>query len=332
MFSRVHFKFQTFLGNKFHITEGHKILCWIDGKEKWISVEKIDNKSQVVFPVPKIRSRSLPTKLVLSTVSRYVKEINFDKDFFRFLGFWIGDGFTNNYHRSERIGLIFNANKERKLCDHYKNIVKKIFNLKKISQTEKRGALIIYWRDKPFREWLTKHFRRECLGKMLPNWFNGISKENFNEFIKGWIESDGSRMIHGGYKIVTKEKDLAAFGQLLALSFKKLVGLRRIRSRIPSTNFEGTYYELIIPKTLKHAKFIGNKLVVKILHKTEIKDRNPRKVVYNFQVKDDESYVTSLVTLHNCQIHLDKSRKIELKDETNLNLFSSKKQYFVRNF
>ena len=35
------------------------------------------------------------------------KTIKLDKNFFRFIGYWIGDGFTNNYHNTERVGIIF---------------------------------------------------------------------------------------------------------------------------------------------------------------------------------------------------------------------------------
>jgi ATP-dependent DNA ligase len=327
-----YFKFQTLLGSKFYISEKHKILVWQNKKAIWKPVEEIIEQDSVVFPLPKIKAKKTPKKLRLSNDSGYKKTIFLSKKFFRFLGFWMGAGFINNYHNTERISLHFNAKKEKRLCVYYKNIIKQVFKINNLSQVKKNIALVIYWMDKPLRQWLTKHFRRELKSKTLLSWFAGISKDNFNQFLKGWIEADGYKMVNGDIKIITKDKDLAVLVQLLALNFNKIVGLERVRGEIADHNFTGIYYELIIPKTNKHAFFSANKLIVKVLHNKELKNRNPKVNLYNFQVEVDKSYASSLAVLHNCQIHLDKTRKLRLKKDINLSLFKEKDSAFVRIF
>jgi ATP-dependent DNA ligase len=297
---------QTYLSNEFKISEGHKVLVWRSRKPEWIPIEQVDKKDVVVFPRPLLteysRNGLIGSCLHLSNVSGYKKTIKIDLDFYRFLGFWVGDGFSNNYHNTERVGLHFNARKEKKLAAKYKKIIENKFGIKEITETVRKGTLTLYWRDKPFRQWLTRFFRREWKGKMIPEWFAGITKEQFQSFLKGWIESDGSLCHSGGYKIVTKERDLASFAQLIALHHGIPAGVKKFRQKISSTGFVGTYYQFYIPGTKRRIRIEDNHVITEIL-RCRLIDRDPRMTLYNLQVEDDESYCTGLVSLHNCQIH-----------------------------
>jgi ATP-dependent DNA ligase len=309
------FRFQTFLGNEFKITGDHPVLCFRDGREVWLPVEELTTKDWVVFPVPIFGSgKRTPSSLELINSEGYAKTIPMDRNFYRFLGFWIGDGFTNNYHSSERIGLTFNDHKERELADFYTEIIKKTFGITKTSVFVRGGGRNIYWRDKPFREWLTKHFRREWQGKMIPPWFLNIPQWAFEEFAKGWLESDGTERHSGGYKITTKERDLVMYGQLLFLKNGKPAGIRR--ERVSGK----TYYHLIIPGTEKNARLKDGRLLVKALKVEKMARVDPRFRVYDFQVEEDKSFCVTTVAVHNCQIHLDKSRQFQKADHDQLAL------------
>lgn len=301
------FKFQTYLGDAFKISEGHKILVFRNGKERWVPVENVSVGEETAFPIPVFQGskpNDLPNPhLDLVDEAGYKKIVPTDSNFYRILGFWIGDGFTNEYHNTERIGLTFNAKSERKLAREYKKIVSATLGITKVSEFEHNGGISIYWRDRPFRQWLSRYFRCEWEGKRLPNWFLGINKEGFMAFLQGWIESDGTPRHSGGYKIVTKERDLAAFAQLLALSHGIVIGVKKSRVRL-SNGFSETYYELIIPGTERIAKFKGRSVLVKVLRKEEIKRPDPRTNLYNLEVKDDKSYCTGMASLHNCQLHI----------------------------
>jgi ATP-dependent DNA ligase len=292
------FELQMFFGEKIKISEKHRILVLRNNKKKWIPVEKINKKDFLVFPIPKIRKLSkLKKYLVLSDDSGYSKKIKVDSFFFRFLGFWIGDGFTNNYHNTERIGLLFNRKKEYKLCNYYYKGIKEKFGIKNVTKSIQKNLINLYFRDKPFRIWLSQNFREEWRGKKIPLWFLGINEKQFNSFIQGYLESDGYVDSIGRTSITTKERDIAMLIQLLALKFKKVYGISKFR-------VDGkTYYKIIIPKTNKYYKIVQNEVYVKILRLNELKKRDPRTKLYNLEVEGDRSYCTSFVSLHNCQIH-----------------------------
>ena len=292
------FQVTTFYGNSFKISEKHPVLVFKENIPKWINIEKLKSRVKLIFPIPKIKSE-LPFKNKLNLIdeSGYSKKIEINDFFFRFLGFWIGDGYTNEYHNTERVGLVFNAKKEQNLADDYEKNIKKFFQIKNISRSTYKGALCLYWRDKPLRIWLSTNFRREWKGKMLPYWFYGINKEQFNHFLNGWIESDGHIDKIGRTSITTKERDLAMFGCFLGLKFKRMMGLKRIRIN------DKNYYKLILPKSKVGYSFRKKDVLIELYSIKELKNRDPRTTLYNLQVEDDESYCSSMLSLHNCQIH-----------------------------
>jgi ATP-dependent DNA ligase len=294
------FRIVTYLGNEFKITEGHEILVNLSGNLVWLPVEKIPKNAEVVFPVPKINLKNIPKKMVLTTIDGYQKEFKLNENFFRFLGFWVGDGYTNTYKGNFRIGLQFNRKKEQKLCEFYKSIIQNEFKIANISNYNYPGAIDVYWTDKPLMIWLSHNFRNErkgWRGKNIPDWFMGLDKKRFLAFLKGWIEADGNISKDGTVSITTKERALAMRAQLLALKHKKLLGVKKIRLN------GRTYYKLILPQTKTYARISGDKVFVKIRKIEEIKNPDPRLSFYNLQVESDESYCTTMLSLHNCQIH-----------------------------
>ncbi|MDP2907942.1 MAG: ATP-dependent DNA ligase [Nanoarchaeota archaeon] len=301
------FELQTFFGEKIRISEGHKILVSRDEKEKWVPIEQINHKKDLaVFPIPRINEKSqLKNKLVMSDDSGYSKVIKVDNFFFRFLGFWIGDGFTNEYHHMERVGLLFNRKTENELADYYIKNIKQKFGIRNVTKSIQKNLIVVYFRDKPFRIWLSKHFRREWKGKKLPLWFLGINKNQFESFIKGYIESDGYTDKIGRTSITTKEKDLAMTVQIIALKFGKVYGISRVRI------MGGTYYTVLVPRTNRYYRVKKGKVYISILRINELKRRDPRKRLYNLEIEGDKSYCTALISLHNCQIHK-KGEKITL--------------------
>jgi ATP-dependent DNA ligase len=316
------FRIQTYFGNEFKITEKHPILVERNEKSVWLDVEKLEKNDFLVFPLPKrVNKNKAPKRLDLETLDCYKKTIRLNKDFFRFIGYWIGDGYTNEFHNTERIGLIFNKKTGKKLCDYYEGLVQKLFGLKKTSKNIHNGAIYLYWRDAPFRKWLTENFRREWKGKTLPDWFFDITEKQYAEFLKGWIESDGTEDEKGRISITTKEKDLAMFAQLLGLRFKKIIGIKKFRAG--RNNYKWTYYKLIIPKSERKAKIVDNKVLVKILKIEKIKHRDPRTRLFNLQVEKDESYCVPMMSLHNCQIH---------KNDGEITIFSRRQENITEMF
>lgn len=294
------FQFQTYLGEKIEISEGHPVLCLVNNQKVWVSIETIKPGDEVIFPLPQFPANNphpAPKTLQLQTISGYKKTFIFNGDFYRFLGFWIGDGFTNDFHNTERVGLTFNAKTEQDLANVYEAIIKKNLQAVTVSRSTRNGGLNLYWRDEPLKHWLSSYFRREWQGKMLPSWFVHVSKKHFAQFLQGWIESDGSIDKDGVTKIITKERDLAALAQLIGLSHGIIIGLHYIRIK------NNTYYQLVIPKTNRKARIVDNQLIVKVYKNKLLEKRDPRIQLYDIQVEDNESFCVPMVTLHNCQIH-----------------------------
>ncbi len=296
------FLFKTYLGEEIKISEGHPLLCFENGREVWKNIENIKPNDEVIFPLPQFSPNNphpAPDKLELQTTSGYKKTFLLDEKFYRFLGFWIGDGFTNDFHNTERVGLTFNAKTELQLADEYEKIIRTNLQITELTRYKHNGGLNLYWRDEPLKHWLSTYFRREWLGKMLPAWFSHVSKKDFQKFLQGWIESDGYTDRSGTTRITTKERDLAAFAQLIALSHGIIIGLHYTRIK------NKTYYNLIIPKTILKAKIKNGRLIVKVFKNELIVRRDPRIQLYDIQVEDDKSFCVPMVTLHNCQIHKD---------------------------
>jgi len=310
------FRFQTYLGDEIKISEGHPVLGLVNGQKKWINIENIKAGQEVVFPIPKFPPNNphpAPEKLELQTISGYKKTFTLNENFYRFLGFWIGDGFTNDYHNTERVGLLFNGKTELELANLYKQIIETDLHAPFVtrSQTAAKGCMTLYWRDEPLKQWLSTFFRREWVGKMIPDWFVHVSKENFKHFLQGWVESDGHVDKDGVVKITTKERDLASLAQLIAISHQIPMGLHYIR--VKYNGYFKTYYQLVIPKTDRKVRIENNRLIAKVMRNEEIKYRDPRTQLYDLQIEDDESFCIPMATLHNCQIH---------KDGNNVRLFS----------
>jgi len=300
------FELQSCLGSSLKITQGHPVLIHRAGRDRWTNIEDIRKGDWLVFPVPVLKSNvRVPNPyLMLANSSGYVKRIEMNGDMYQFLGFWVGDGFTNDFHNTQGIGLTFNARTERHLADRYTKFIRDSLGVDNISNYTHNGGLSVYFRDEPLKNWLSVNFRREWKGKMVPEWFVDISKKDFESFLNGWIESDGTLRHGGGYKITTKEGDLASAVQLMALRLGIALGLRRIRVA------GKTYFEVIVPGTNRDMVFEEDRWKVRILRCQEIKGRDSRTVVYNFQVRGDESYCLPLVSLHNCQIHLDRGKSL----------------------
>ncbi|MBC5793380.1 MAG: ATP-dependent DNA ligase [Nanohaloarchaea archaeon] len=305
------FRFSSYLGNDFKITEGHEILT----DEGWINVEDLENE-RLVFPIPDIEvDTDKPSDLNLKRNGGYKKKIELTPEVWKIIGFWVGDGYSNKANGNQRIGLVFNE-EEKERFQEYRELVK---NNLKIPENELRthshnDGKTLYWTDPPFLRWMSKNFRKQDQSgwkdKRAPEWFWKLTEEEFRSFLDGWIEADGQKDEKGKWKnVTTKERSLATKAQLIASKHGIKSGIRKLR-------IDGsTYYRLVFTVSNKHVEIDGNKMKLRILKKERLsrnspKEVDPRQKVYNLQVTDDESYCTTTVALHNCQIH---KKKDEVK-------------------
>lgn len=301
------FEFSTYLGNDFKITEGHEILT----QDGWKNVENLDEREdRVIFPVPEIdASGKVPEVLEFSRKGGYNKKVEIGDNFWKFVGFWVGDGYSNKANGNQRIGIIFNE-KEEQLFEEYYSMLKSVLEVpeREFSTHVHNGGRTLYWTDPPMLNWLSQNFRKQTQSgwkdKKIPKWFWNLEKESFENFLEGWVDADGQRDEKGRRKnITTKERGMASTAQLLAAKHGISCGIRKLR-------IEGeTYYRLMFTVSGQNAFVEDGKMYVRILKKNELsrsapREVDPRQKVYNLQVKGDESYCTTTAALHNCQIHV----------------------------
>ncbi len=315
------FRLQTMLGDAFTISGDHPVLTSYKDSARWVPASSLTQTNWVVFPVISQSNASYQSILELTDEAGYRKRIPCNELFFRLLGFWIGDGYTNNGHQSERVGFTFNAKTEQTLAREYASIISTILGIKSISRYIHNGGLNLYWRDPPFRRWLIKEFRFDTgtnHGKQIPEWMVSISRNNFLAFMQGWQEADGTERHNGGNRITTKEKTLAHMATILGYTFEYPLGVRKIRAKATTNGVAKTYYEIIMPGTNRYVKKVDGLYLVKIQEIKKIRS-DPRAHLYDLQVAQDESYCTSLAILHNCQIHY---RTENGKQKTEIKTFS----------
>jgi ATP-dependent DNA ligase len=303
------FEFSTYLGNDFKITEGHEVLT----EEGWVNVENLDEKeNRVVFPVPEMEvTKKVPQALEFKRKGGYHKriEIEEEEDFWKFVGFWVGDGYSNRANGNQRIGLVFNEEEEQ-LFEKYSSFLAGLLEVpeEEFSTHIHNEAKTLYWTDPPLLNWLSQNFRKQDQSgwkdKKIPKWFWNLEKESFEKFLEGWTDADGQRDEKGRRKnITTKERAMATNAQLIAAKHGISCGIRKLRIE------DETYYRLMFTVSDRNAAIEDGKMKLRILKKDELSRSSPREVdprqkVYNLQVEGDESYCTTTVALHNCQIHV----------------------------
>jgi ATP-dependent DNA ligase len=302
------FELQSYLGDKIRISEGHPVLVGIKDQLVWKNIEEIQDE-WMYYPKPNLKRYAMvDDQILFKDKAGYSKNVLLNERVMQFLGFWVGDGFSNTSHQMERMGIVCNA-KHVELIKFYEEIITNELHITEIRHDIRHGADVIYWRDPVMRQWLCDNFRGEKeSGKKIPKWFFGLDKKRWDAFLLGWKQADGSDKHGDGYAIVTKERQMASMGQILSMSHGDVCGIRRIRNHAQGGK-DKTYYQLIFPGTNKCFKTDANGFLIKILHKIELKKNlSSRLKLYDIQVKDDKSFCVSVGSLHNCQIHF--SRKM----------------------
>lgn len=299
------YRLQTMLGDSCLVSGDHPVLRQREKNSEWVAVRELSSTDWLLFPKITSTIQKIASRLVLKDTAGYSKSIILNEKFFRFLGFWVGDGFSNNSHQSERVGITFNAKTEKELANEYEQIIAQMLHIKEISRYEHNGGLNLYWRDSMFRTWLTKEFRYQEKngehGKCIPDWMFGITRQHFLAFMRGWDEADGTTRHGDGRRITTRERRLALKAVLLGSLFQYPIGVRKTRVALRN-KVSKTYYELLIPGTNRYVKEVSGMyaLKIRVIEKTKV---HPRVFLYDFQVEDDESFCTSLMVMHNCQVH-----------------------------
>jgi len=295
------FKFTTYGGTPVILTENHPVLT----SQGWKFVQDLKEKDWVYTAIPKREEKQEPKELSFS-FHGYKKLVPRNKDFWRFIGYWIGDGSTLASHDSWRIRLHF-GNKTN-LVNIYKQIIENIFQAKVDINQSRNYITLAFW-DRPLLTWLSQNFRSQITGgaesKTLPNWISELTDENWNSFLQGWYDADGNKTGHSKI-IVTVSPTLIEKAYLECISRGILAGIT-----IGKTNFsyqgkikKAFCYKLTLWSENKKSGFEGkrrfeNDYIAAKIHKFEKLSYYP-SFVYDFEVEGSHNFSTPSALLHNC--------------------------------
>ena len=118
-----------------------------------------------------------------------------DKEFWWFVGLWLGDGWCSGKHK---ISIVFNR-KETEYINRFQKL--KILFDRSFYHRERGNAIEFTFCFKQLNQFLTKHFGKYSYGKRIPEWAKRISPELKKALLQGYLDSDGCVYKQGKYSV-----------------------------------------------------------------------------------------------------------------------------------
>jgi intein/homing endonuclease len=134
----------------------------------------------------------LENKWVISNNVRRDFELDsplMNKDFWWFIGLWLGDGWLGKNNFSHTISICFDK-KHNKYIEQCESIIKTLFN-RSASYVDKNTMCELVFNSKFLYYFILDNFGQYSYGKKIPEWVKYIPKEFKQELIRGYFDSDG---------------------------------------------------------------------------------------------------------------------------------------------
>lgn len=163
-----------------------------------------------------------------------------DKDFWWFIGVWLGDGWIEKNKYSFSVLVCFNK-KEKYYLEKCEKIIKRLFK-RNPSLRERKSTYDLIFNSKELYHFIIENFNQYSYGKKISEWIKFLPIEYKKELIKGYFDSDGSWM-----KTIKKDKTNSKIS-FVSINQKLLEGIQDIlfslgvvsslnKLRNPSTNY-----------------------------------------------------------------------------------------------
>lgn len=123
-------------------------------------------------------------------IDRHVKSPLKDKDFWWFVGLWLGDGYCLN--NSGRISISLNL-KEKDIINRLGNIVNRLFN-RAVSNRIRNNCVEVSFNFEQLHDFLSLHFGKFAIGKYISEWAKKINDDCKYQLLLGYLDSDGCMM------------------------------------------------------------------------------------------------------------------------------------------
>jgi len=114
-----------------------------------------------------------------------------DKDFWWFIGMWLGDGWIQNRNDSYSIHTCHDAKKEFHFAEKIKNIIEKYDKSVNVIKKNERSTICTRFNSKQIHHFLQDTFGQYSHEKYISEWVKFIPTEYKLELIRGYIDSDG---------------------------------------------------------------------------------------------------------------------------------------------
>jgi len=224
-------------------------------------------------------------------------EIKIDKDLAYFIGLFIAEGHIS--HKKENVsgsmGFTFNIS-EKKYASFCQSFLSNRFNIKaKILKRKNHSTLDIYFCNIILANLFEKIIGKNCYTKRIPSFFMDTNNDIKLSLLQGIFDGDGSKI--GNQKtLTTTSKNLVWQVKTLLANFNQfsVVGLKK----------SNDFYSYVVSWT-KNSKYkrilYDNDFIYKPIK--EITYYKSKTSVYNFEVEEDNSYVSEFV-LHNCEMYI----------------------------
>lgn len=273
---------------------------------EWVLAKDITKKHLLGFKIEtaEIYPQFLLSRYINQHVPRqeYWKTIIEPEEWFM-MGYFLGDGWLVDEENCKRIHFAINLKQAGALVPK----LSKVLNIQR-SRTE-NGCHIYRCCN---QEWanILSHFGKYAHGKKIPNWVHLAPKEMIEHFITGYWAADGCTRDTGvniSYRFTTVSVDIAysiqrlylKLGKFASNSFQKRGYQKYINDKL--VNQRDCYFMEVYENKLRRNNycFVEGDYAWFTITDT-ITNHHDDVPVYNFTVKDDNTYTVSNLSVHNC--------------------------------
>ncbi|MCB9801062.1 MAG: Fe-S cluster assembly protein SufB [Pseudomonadales bacterium] len=243
------------------------------------------------------------------------------EDLFALIGYYLAEG---SISAGSYLNFSFNSS-ERECIEEVQTLMEKVFGehrVREVHHEQNNGTTVVVSSVRLCR--FFEQFGTHSSGKQLPTWVMQESKEKQQALLNAWFKGDGNyyrkQNKHGFkelFRISTTSKTLANQGRMLLArlgiasslnqQIRKSFGRQTMHKLVVGGEYMMQFGEIvgqpIQPKMWNKKRATAYHLDSKYLY-APVKKITSKQVanisVYNFSVRDDESYVAGGVAVHNC--------------------------------
>jgi len=165
----------------------------VDGDYSFVTCENIKEGQWTKYPniynQEKIIESDFWTKHRKKGAS-FINNPLYKKDFWWFVGMWLGDGFCSNTGRNFTTYMCFGEH-DKVIINKYKRIINELFNRKPCLKSPKNSNALKFESSQLY-SFLEDNFGKYADGKFISEWVKYLPNELKLQLILGYLDSDGS--------------------------------------------------------------------------------------------------------------------------------------------